>query len=194
MPVRKGKGKTMTTREAAEKHASQFCISFPTSESDLKLNEEITRTISKHYLAGAAFERARILELLRSDRAREMNEEGGWTPEDWGDWIEDRLESRVFLVSIQDKESAMSDYKRLFELKQEDWFAACKEIDQLREENAKLKAKMEELGNEYAIVCHFKAENERMKSALELILNKGKASPGDKKDEIARDALAALDD
>ncbi len=40
-------------------------------------------------------------------------------------------------------------WKRLFELKQDDWIDACKEIDQL-------KAQLAELGNEYAIVCHFK--------------------------------------
>lgn len=34
----------------------------------------------------------------------------------------------------------MSDYKRMFELKQEDWFAACKEIDQLRAENERMRA------------------------------------------------------
>lgn len=30
----------------------------------------------------------------------------------------------------------MTDYKKLFELKQDDWISACKEIDQLRAELA----------------------------------------------------------
>lgn len=44
-------------------------------------------------------------------------------------------------------------------------------------------------GNWYQEIAQLKAENERLRKALETIAEMSKASPGDKKDEIARRAL-----
>lgn len=52
----------------------------------------------------------------------------------------------------------------------------------LSEENKKLKSRLDDLGTEYAIVCHFKQENEILTNKLATMK---------KRMEIAQDAVAA---
>ena len=67
----------------------------------------------------------------------------------------------------------MSDYKKLFELKQEEWIEICKEVDVLTAENANLKriiakelTENDELGSEFVYV---QALKERLKLAEQMV-------------------------